>query len=120
MTFRVLPGSSFFHSVTMWKFACTSRRLLKMRGRLFERQNLDVVIVEAKMSAMAFKMRFAEVVVEKCVVFQAGKFKFLRCEIQRALQDSECFLLTKEFDANKIADLQHETSHLLVKSGECL
>ena len=48
-------------------------------------KNLDVVVVEPQMPAMAFEMRFAKVVVEKRVVFQACELELLRREVQRAL-----------------------------------
>src|SRR5579871_457360 len=52
---------------------------------LFEGENLDVVIVEAEMAAMAFEVRFAEVVVEKRIVLEPCKPEFQRREIQRSL-----------------------------------
>src|SRR5579872_7462666 len=58
----------------------------KALGRgLFEGQDLDVVIVELQMSAMAFQVRFAKVVVEKRVVLEPGELKFLGREVQHSL-----------------------------------
>ena len=64
-----------------------------LRRWLLERQHLNVVIVEAKMPAMAFEVRFAKVVVEKRIVFEPGEFELQWREIERPLQDSECLLL---------------------------
>ena len=46
-----------------------------LRGWLFQRQNLDVIIVEAQMPPVAFKVRFAEVVVEEGVVLEFCEFE---------------------------------------------
>ena len=64
-----------------------------LRRWLFERENLDVVIVKAKMPAMAFEVRFAEIVVEKRIVLEPGEFELQRREIKRSLQNPKCFLL---------------------------
>ena len=62
-------------------------------GRLLERQNLDVVVVQAQIPAMAFEMRLAEVVVEKRVVFEFGVFEFVRREVEGLLEDAERLVL---------------------------
>ena len=41
-----------------------------LRGGLFECQHFDVVVVHAKVAAVTFEMRIAQVVVEKSVVFE--------------------------------------------------
>src|ERR1700730_5975575 len=66
-----------------------------LRGGLFQRQDLDVIIVEAKESAMAFEMGFAEVIVQKSVIFQAGERNFLRIGNKSLLAEAECFLLVE-------------------------
>src|ERR1700675_4713025 len=63
-----------------------------LRGWFLERQHLHVIIVEAKESTMAFEMGFAEVIVQKSVIFQAGERNLLRIEIESLLEDAECFL----------------------------
>src|ERR1700687_2644126 len=60
-----------------------------LRGWFLQSQNLYVIVVEAKEAAMAFEMGFAEVVVEKCVVFQTGKRKLVRGKIEGLLKDPE-------------------------------
>src|SRR5208283_1404327 len=60
-------------------------------GRLFERQNLDVVIVHPQMPAMAFEMRFGKVVIEEGVVFEFGEFELVRMEVERSLENAERF-----------------------------
>jgi len=45
-------------------------------GRFLERENFDEVVVEAQVTAMAFEVRLAQVVVEKGVVFQFGGVEF--------------------------------------------
>ena len=67
-----------------------------LRGRLLERQNLDVVVVHAQVAAMAFEVRFREVVIKKRVVLEPGRVELLRIEVERALQDRKGFLLGRE------------------------
>src|SRR5579862_8562559 len=58
----------------------------KALGRgLFEGQDLDVVVVELQVSAMAFQMRFAKVVIQKRVMFEPSKLDLLGREIQHPL-----------------------------------
>src|SRR6266481_2959721 len=57
--------------------------------RFFEGQNLDVVVVEPQMAAMALQVRFAKVVVEKWVVLQPRELEFVGREIQRSLKNRE-------------------------------
>src|ERR1700722_5416539 len=79
-----------------WKALC---------GRILERQHLHVIIVEAKESAMAFEMGFAEVIVQKSVIFQAGERDLLRIEIKGLLEDTEGFLLVEQPHGQEIAYL---------------
>ena len=46
-----------------------------LRGRFFERQDFDVVVVDAEMAAVAFERGFREVVVEKGVVLELGELR---------------------------------------------
>ena len=91
-----------------------------LRRWLFEGQHPNVIIVEAKIPAMAFEMRFAKIVVEKGVVLEPGKLKFQRCEIQGSLEDAECFLFGEKVNSDEIADLEDKALHLLVERGERL
>src|ERR1700685_1183438 len=76
-----------------------------LRGGFLERQHLHVMIVEAKESAMAFQMGFAEVIVQKSVIFQAGERDLSRIEIKSLLEDAECFLLVEQPHGQEIAYL---------------
>src|SRR5437899_3109419 len=76
--------------------------------RFFEGQNLNVVVVEPQMPAMAFQVRFTKVVVEKRVVLEACELELERRKIQNSLKNAESVLLAEEFDLNEIADLEDE------------
>ena len=86
-------------------------------GRLFQRQDLDVVVVHAQMAAMAFEVRFAEVVVEKRVVLEFGEFELVGVEVEGLLQDAERFLFVENANGEKIADLEDEALRLLKECG---
>ena len=58
-------------------------------GGLLEREDLDVVIVQAQMSAVAFEVRFAEVVIEEGIVLELCEFDLVRGEL------SVCFRTRK-------------------------
>src|SRR5580704_16874779 len=87
-----------------------------LRGGFLERQHFHVIIVEAKESAMAFEMGFAEVIVQKSVVFQAGERNLLWIEIESLLEDAKCFLLVEQPHGQKIAYLQDEALDFLSQS----
>ena len=76
-----------------------------LRGRFFEREYLDVVFVETKVSPVAFEMRLAEVIVEESVVFELRQFELVRGEVQRLFQDSEGFLFIEQPHCQEIAYL---------------
>src|SRR5580704_7679700 len=76
-------------------------------------QDLHIKVVEAKESAMALKMGFAEVVVQKSVVFQAGERNFLRVKIQSLFEDAKCFLFVEQAHGQKIVYLQYEAIDFL-------
>jgi len=57
-----------------------------LRGRLFERQDLYVIVVDAQVAAMTFEVRFAQVVVEESVVLEPGKFQFRGIEVEGFLE----------------------------------
>src|SRR5882672_3173025 len=92
-----------------WKALC---------GGFLEGQDLHVKVVETKESAMARKMGFAEVVVQKSVVFQTGERNLLRVKIQSLFEDAECFLLVEHPHGQKIVYLQDEAIDFL--SQTCL
>src|SRR5436309_9635591 len=68
----------------------------KALGRGFlESQNLDVVVVEPQMPAMALQVRFAKVVVKKSVVLEPRDLEFLGREIQRSFKNAESILFSE-------------------------
>src|SRR5260221_2166412 len=90
-------------------------------GRWFlEGQNLDVVVVEPQMPAMALQVRFTKVVVEKRVVLEPRELELERREIQNSLKNAESVLFAEEFDLNEIADLEDEALHFLMESRQCI
>ncbi len=89
----------------------------RMSGRLLQREDLDVVFVQTEIAAMAFKMGFAEVVIEERVVLQLRSRELLRIKIQRALQNRERFLFPEDSRAHEVADVRPEAFHLLAKDG---
>src|SRR5208283_5962141 len=88
-----------------------------LRGRLLERQHLDVIVVQPQKPSMAFEMGFAEVVVEEGVVLQPGVFDFDRREIQNLLQNKERFVFRKDAAFDEIAHLQQEALGLCPECG---
>src|SRR5450755_4016139 len=64
-------------------------------GRFFERQHPDVVVIDAKKSAMAFEVGLREVVVKKCVMLQMAGFDLARREVQELFQKPECLVLVE-------------------------
>src|SRR5439155_23241168 len=88
--------------------------------RFFEGQNPHVIVVDAEMHSVAFEMGFAEVVIEKGVVFEPRRFDLLRGKVERLLEHTEGFLLVEETDWQKIADLENEALDLLKQTGLAL
>ena len=84
-----------------------------LRGGFFERQNPHVIVVEAEVPSVAFEMGFAEVVIEKGVVFEPGRFDLLRGKVESLLENAEGFLFIEQTDRQKIADLENEAFDLL-------
>ena len=81
-----------------------------LRGRLFERQHLHVVVVNAKESSVAFDVGFREVVVEKCVPPKSGALDLEWREIQYLFQNAERFILCKNARAHKVAYLPNKAA----------
>ena len=69
---------------------------------------------------MAFEMGIAEVVIEKGVVFEPGRFDLLRGKVEGLLENAEGFLFIEQTDRQKIADLENEAFDLLEKAGLAL
>ncbi len=63
-----------------------------LSGWLFKRQDFDVVIVHTQMPTMAFDGGFGQVVVEKGVVFEFGKFELVGMKVESLLENAEDFL----------------------------
>src|SRR5882762_2294609 len=66
-----------------------------MRGGFFQREDFDVVVVQAQMPSVTFEMRFREVVVEEGVVLQLGGIEFERIEVESSFENDECFVFRK-------------------------
>src|ERR1700730_2985008 len=66
---------------------------------------------------MALKMGFAEVVVQKSVVFQTGERILLRVKIQSLFEDAKCFLFVEQPHRQKIVYLQDEAIDFLSQTG---
>src|ERR1700730_15925598 len=66
---------------------------------------------------MALKMGFAEVVVQKSVVFQTGERNLLRVKIQSLFEDAKCFLFVEQPHGQKIVYLQDEAIDFLSKTA---
>src|ERR1700731_2864420 len=58
-------------------------------------------------------MGFAEVVIEKGVVLEPGRFDLLRGKVESLLENAEGFLFIEQTDRQKIADLENEAFDLL-------
>jgi len=69
-----------------------------LRGRFFERQNPHVIVVDAEVPSVAFEMGFAEVVIEKGVVFEPGRFDLLLGKVEGLLENAEGFLFVEQTD----------------------
>src|SRR6266481_2635363 len=87
-----------------------------LRRRFFEGQNPHVVVVDAEVPSVAFEMGFAEVVIEKGVVCEPGRFGLLRGKVKGLLENPEGFLFIEQTDRQKVADLDNEALGLLEKS----
>ncbi len=66
--------------------------------RFFERQYPHVIVVDAEVPSVAFEMGFAEVVIEKGVVFEPGRFDLLRGKVKGLLENAEGFLFIEQTD----------------------
>src|SRR5258708_37426026 len=64
-----------------------------LRGRVFERKHLHVVVVNAEESPVALDVGFAQVVVKERVASEPGFFNLQRGEIQNLLQNADRFVL---------------------------
>jgi len=69
-----------------------------LRRRFFERQNPHVIVVDAEVPSVAFEMGLAEVVIEKGVVFEPGRFDLLCSKVKGLLENAEGFLFIEQTD----------------------
>ena len=88
-----------------------------LRGRLFKRQDLDVVVVDAKISTVTFERRFGQVVIEEGVVLELGEIEFVGMKVEGFLENAERFLFVEHAHGKEVADLQHEAAGLLQQRG---
>jgi len=66
---------------------------------------------------MAFQVRFAQVVIEKSVVFEAGKVQLVRVKVQNSLEEPKGLLLVQHLDGQEIIDLVEEARSLVMECG---
>ncbi len=88
-----------------------------LRGRVLQREDFDVIVVESQMPTMAFEMRVTKVVVEEGVVFGLSLVELFGSEIEGALKNAEGFLLVEKPNCQEVADLEYETLGLLQERG---
>src|SRR5438270_4911049 len=88
-----------------------------LRRGLFQREHLDVVVVQAQKSTMAFEMRLAEIEIEKGVVFEFREIKLLGCEVEDFLQHPEGVLLAEQLDTEKVVNLEQEARDFLIENS---
>src|SRR5229473_5505527 len=81
-----------------------------LRGWVFERQHLHVVIVNAEESSVALDVGFAEVVVEERVASEPCVFNLQGREIQDLLQNAERFVFRQNARAYKVANLSDKAA----------
>ena len=77
-------------------------------GRLFERQNLDVVIIHSQVPAVAFEVGLAQVIVKEGVVLESGEVEFVRMEVERFFENAKGFLFVENPNGEEVADLEDE------------
>src|SRR5713101_7700813 len=82
-------------------------------GWFFERQHPDVVVIDAKKSAMAFEVGLREVVVKKRVMLQPSGFDLAWQEVQELFEEPECLVLVQQLNGEEVIDLLGETRNLL-------
>src|SRR6476660_4056406 len=63
-----------------------------LRGWFFERQYPHEIVVNAEVPSVTFEMGFAEVVIEKGVVLEPGRFGLLLGKVESLLENTEGFL----------------------------
>src|ERR1700730_8019212 len=84
-----------------------------LSGGFLKRQDLDVVVVHAQISAVTFDGRFREVIVQEGVVFQLGEFEFVGMKVERSLENAEDLLFIEHPQRDEIADLEDEAADFL-------
>src|SRR5439155_21610471 len=88
-----------------------------LRRGLFRRQHLYVVVVQEQKSTMAFEMTFAEIEIEKGVVFEFREIELLGCEVEDFLQHPESGLLVEQLDTEKVVNLEQKAGDFLIENG---
>src|SRR6266849_8176953 len=82
-------------------------------GQLLQRENLDVVVVEAQVPTMCFKLGVAELEVEIPAAREVRAKNFEGAEIDEAPQHAESFFGPLQLDLDEIAELPNQTRNLL-------
>src|SRR5262245_36669732 len=89
----------------------------RVRRRLLEDKDLDVVVADAEKVPVALKVRFREKVIEKGVANEFRPIELQRIEIQGSLEDDESFLLAESVNRHEVAHLGSEAFNLLLQYG---
>src|SRR5580698_1747605 len=84
-----------------------------LRGRLFERQNLYEMIVQAQMVQVALKNGAARLVIHILVVCQIRPGGFIGRVIEKRPHKAERFLLVQNGDGDEVTELGREMTNLV-------
>src|SRR2546427_8178087 len=79
-----------------------------LRRWLFERQNLNEVVVQAKMVAATLEYRVASLIIHKFVVLQTDGFRLVWCVVKQASKKTICSVRIKHPCRDGILELDHE------------
>src|SRR2546425_5977684 len=87
-----------------------------IRRRLFEGQDLYVVVVETQVVSMTFGRRITDLVVDELVVAQGRPFRLVWGEIQEAPENEVGLLLIEQAQWDYILKLNHKAHDPLSKN----
>jgi hypothetical protein len=85
----------------------------RLGGRLFERHDPNVGVVEPQMRPVALERGVTEVVVEKCVLAEADRVRLARCVVQEAPKEGERLRIRQHLRTDGVRELHHERLDLV-------
>jgi hypothetical protein len=53
---------------------------------------------------VTFKVGFAQIIVQECIVLECGKCEFVGMKVQRPFENAEGFLFAEDANGQKVAD----------------